>query len=74
MLGHQPPLFSRDASPTAVPLVDDWFKMTEQVWERVLTAIRFTVHRPTMHADQHRREVSTFCAGDQVWLATWDAP
>lgn len=35
ILGYQPPLFPWDASPTDVPAVDEWFKHSEQLWEKV---------------------------------------
>lgn len=34
VLGSQPPMFSWNANPSESPAVDNWFRWSEQVWER----------------------------------------
>ena len=33
VLGYQPPLFLCEEEPGTVPVVDDWFRCSERVWE-----------------------------------------
>lgn len=69
VLGYQPPLFPWNVATTYSPAVDEWFRHSEKVWERVhrhLERVALDVKRV---ADQCRVPEHQFRPGDRVWLA-----
>lgn len=65
--GYQPPWFPWNANPTNSPAVGEWFRRSEEVWERTHQHLVQASH--TTKADRHRRDHPNYQPGDRVWLS-----
>ncbi|KAK3506432.1 hypothetical protein QTP70_002158 [Hemibagrus guttatus] len=70
MLGYQPPLFPWSGELSDVPAVEEWYRRSQEVWERAHVRLQRAVHRQRIQADQHRRPHPSYQVGQKVWLST----
>ncbi|KAK3505726.1 hypothetical protein QTP70_020347 [Hemibagrus guttatus] len=55
VLGYQPPLFPWSGEPSSVPAVEEWYRHSQEVWERAHVRLQRAVRRQRIQADRHRR-------------------
>ncbi|KAK3514290.1 hypothetical protein QTP70_012912 [Hemibagrus guttatus] len=70
VLGYQPPLFPWSGEPSSVPAVEEWYKLSQGVWERMHVRLQRAVRRQRIQADRHRRPHPAYQVGQRVWLST----
>ncbi|KAK3507768.1 hypothetical protein QTP70_000220 [Hemibagrus guttatus] len=70
MLGYQPPLFPWSGEPSDVPAVEEWYRRSQEVWERAHVRLQRAVRSQRIQADQHRRPHPAYQVGQRVWLST----
>ncbi|KAK3541648.1 hypothetical protein QTP86_033849 [Hemibagrus guttatus] len=72
VLGYQPPLFPWSGEPSSVPAVEEWYRRSQEVWERAHVRLQRAVRRQRIQADRHRRPHPAYQVGQMVWLSTWN--
>ncbi|KAK3532977.1 hypothetical protein QTP70_006212 [Hemibagrus guttatus] len=70
VLGYQPPLFPWLGEPSSVPAVEEWYRRSQEVWERAHVRLQRAVRRQRIQADRHRRPHPAYQVGQMVWLST----
>ncbi|KAK3556091.1 hypothetical protein QTP70_005249 [Hemibagrus guttatus] len=70
LLGYQPPLFPWSGEPSDVPAVKEWYRLSQEVWERVHVRLQRAVRRQRIQADRRRRPHPSYPVGPSVWLST----
>ncbi|KAK3557138.1 hypothetical protein QTP70_024736 [Hemibagrus guttatus] len=55
VLGYQPPLFPCLGEPSGVPAVEEWYRQSQEVWERAHVRLQRAVRRQRIQADRRRR-------------------
>ncbi|KAK3574653.1 hypothetical protein QTP86_011574 [Hemibagrus guttatus] len=55
VLGYQPPLFPWCGEPSDVPAVEEWYRLSQEVWERAHVRLQRAVRRQRIQADRRRR-------------------
>ncbi|KAK3549656.1 hypothetical protein QTP86_005410 [Hemibagrus guttatus] len=70
VLGYQPPLFPWAGEPSDVPTVEDWYRRSQEVWERAHVRLQRAVRRQRIQADRRRRPHPSYQVGQMVWLST----
>ncbi|KAK3508638.1 hypothetical protein QTP70_001333 [Hemibagrus guttatus] len=70
VLGYQPPLFPWSGEPSSVPAVEEWYRRSQEVWERAHVRLQRAVRRQRLQADRHRRPHPAYQVGQMVWLST----
>ncbi|KAK3558462.1 hypothetical protein QTP86_018113 [Hemibagrus guttatus] len=70
MLGYQPPLFPWSREPSNVPAVEEWYRLSQEVWERAHVRLQRAVQRQRIQADQRRHPHPSYQVGQRVWLST----
>ncbi|KAK3509245.1 hypothetical protein QTP70_025600 [Hemibagrus guttatus] len=54
----------------AVPAVEEWYRRSQEVWERAHVRLQRAVRRQRIQADRHRRSHPAYQVGQMVWLST----
>ncbi|KAK3574391.1 hypothetical protein QTP86_006581 [Hemibagrus guttatus] len=70
VLGYQPPLFPWSGEPSDVPAVEEWYRLSQEVWERAHVHLQRAVRRQRIQADRRRRPHPSYQVGQKVWLST----
>ncbi|KAK3519118.1 hypothetical protein QTP70_017280, partial [Hemibagrus guttatus] len=70
VLGYQPPLFPWSGEPSDVPAVEEWYRLSQEVWERAHVRLQRAVRRQRIQADRRRRPHPPYQVGQKVWLST----
>ncbi|KAK3568350.1 hypothetical protein QTP86_004951 [Hemibagrus guttatus] len=68
VLGYQPPLFPWSGEPSDVLAVEEWYRLSQEVWERA--HVQRAVRRQRIQADRRRRPHPSYQVGQKVWLST----
>ncbi|KAK3554920.1 hypothetical protein QTP86_000948 [Hemibagrus guttatus] len=55
VLGYQPPLFPWSGEPSDVLAVEEWYRLSQEVWERAHVRLQRAVRRQRIQADRRRR-------------------
>lgn len=66
VLGYQPPLYPWNASTTDSPAVDEWFRQSEQVWERTHQQLMQASHIAKQKADRRCGSHPNYQSGDRL--------
>ncbi|KAK3560098.1 hypothetical protein QTP86_033891, partial [Hemibagrus guttatus] len=66
MLGYQPPLFPWSGEPSDVPAVEEWYRQSQEVWERTHVRLQRAVRRQRIQADRRRRPHPSYQVGQKV--------
>ncbi|KAK3554106.1 hypothetical protein QTP70_019203 [Hemibagrus guttatus] len=56
--------------PSSVPAVEEWFRVSQRVWERAHVRLQRAVKRQRIQADRHRHPHPAYQVGQRVWLST----
>ncbi|KAK3560222.1 hypothetical protein QTP86_000841 [Hemibagrus guttatus] len=72
VLGYQPPLFPWSGEPSDVPVVEEWYQRSQEVWERAHVRLQRAVRRQRIQADRRRCPHPSYQVGQKVWLSTWN--
>ncbi|KAK3571047.1 hypothetical protein QTP86_001297 [Hemibagrus guttatus] len=70
VLGYQPSLFPWHGEPSDVPSVEEWYRLSQEVWERAHIRLQRAVRRQRIQADRRRRPHLSYQVGQKVWLST----
>ncbi|KAK3550863.1 hypothetical protein QTP70_006409 [Hemibagrus guttatus] len=70
VLGYQPPLFPWSGEPSNVPAVEEWYRQSQEVWERAHVRLQRAVRKQRIQADRRRRPHPSYQVGQKVWLST----
>ncbi|KAK3527495.1 hypothetical protein QTP86_023021, partial [Hemibagrus guttatus] len=70
VLGYQTPLFPWSREPSSVPAVEEWYRRSQEVWERAHVRLQRAVRRQRIQADRHRCPHPAYQIGQMVWLST----
>ncbi|KAK3539465.1 hypothetical protein QTP70_008497 [Hemibagrus guttatus] len=70
VLGYQPPLFPWSGEPSSVPAVEEWYRRSQEVWERAHVRLQRAVRRQRIQANRHRHPHPAYQVGQMVWLST----
>ncbi|KAK3549103.1 hypothetical protein QTP70_031898 [Hemibagrus guttatus] len=70
VLGYQPPLFPLSGEPSNVLAVEEWYRLSQEVWERAHVRLQRAVRRQRIQADRRRRPHPSYQVGQKVWLST----
>ncbi|KAK3557749.1 hypothetical protein QTP86_000300 [Hemibagrus guttatus] len=70
MLGYQPPLFPWSGEPSDVPAVEEWYRLSKEVWEWAHIRLQRAVWRQRIQADRRRCPHPSYQVGQKVWLST----
>ncbi|KAK3561303.1 hypothetical protein QTP86_030609 [Hemibagrus guttatus] len=60
VLGYQPPLFPWSGEPSDVPAVEEWYRQSQEVWERAHVRLQRAVRRQRIQPDQRRRPLPSY--------------
>ncbi|KAK3507323.1 hypothetical protein QTP70_014295 [Hemibagrus guttatus] len=55
VLGYQPPLFPWSGEPSDVPAVEEWYRLSQEVWEWAHVRLQRAVWRQRIQANRRRR-------------------
>ncbi|KAK3518308.1 hypothetical protein QTP86_018814, partial [Hemibagrus guttatus] len=69
VLGYQPPLFPWSGEPSSVPAVEEWYRRSQEVWERAHVRLQRAVRRQRIQDDRHRRPHPAYQVGQMVLLS-----
>ncbi|KAK3530815.1 hypothetical protein QTP70_002849 [Hemibagrus guttatus] len=70
VLGYQPPLFPWSGELSDVPAVEEWYRRSQEVWERAHVRLQRAVRRQRIQAYRRRRPHPSYQVGQRVWLST----
>ncbi|KAK3540909.1 hypothetical protein QTP86_004164 [Hemibagrus guttatus] len=70
VLGYQPALFPWSGEPSDIPAVEEWYRRSQEVWERAHVRLQRAVSRQRIQADRRRRRHPSYQVGQKVWLST----
>ncbi|KAK3545185.1 hypothetical protein QTP70_001765 [Hemibagrus guttatus] len=70
VLGYQPPLFPWSGEPSDVPAVEEWSRLSQEVWERAQVRLQRAVRRQRIQANWRRQPHLPYRVGQRVWLST----
>ncbi|KAK3552186.1 hypothetical protein QTP86_005112 [Hemibagrus guttatus] len=70
ILGYQPPLFPWSGEPSNVPNVDEWSRLSQEVWEHAHVHLQRAVRRQRIQVDWRRRPHTAYRVGQWFWLST----
>ncbi|KAK3505817.1 hypothetical protein QTP70_003921, partial [Hemibagrus guttatus] len=70
MLGYQPPLFPWSGELSDVPAVEEWYRRSQEVWERAHVRLQRAVRRQRIQANRRHRPHPSYQVGQMVWLST----
>ncbi|KAK3526339.1 hypothetical protein QTP70_024273 [Hemibagrus guttatus] len=70
VLGYQPPLFPWSGEPSDVPAVEEWYRLSQEVWERAHVRLQRAVRRQRIQADWRCCPPPFYQVGQRVWLST----
>ncbi|KAK3566144.1 hypothetical protein QTP86_028465, partial [Hemibagrus guttatus] len=70
MLGYQPPLFPWLGEPSDVSAVEEWYRLSQEVWEWAHMLLQRAVRRQRIQLDRRRRPHPFYQVGQKVWLFT----
>ncbi|KAK3548474.1 hypothetical protein QTP70_013316 [Hemibagrus guttatus] len=70
VLGYQPPLFPWSGEPSDVPAVEEWPRLSQEVWEQAHVCLQRAVRRQRIQANRRRRPHPPYRVGQRVWLST----
>ncbi|KAK3534978.1 hypothetical protein QTP70_001931 [Hemibagrus guttatus] len=70
VLGYQPPLFPWSGEPSNVLAVEEWSRLSQEVWEHAHVRLQRAVRRQSIQANRHRRPHPPYRVGQRVWLST----
>ncbi|KAK3556893.1 hypothetical protein QTP70_022388, partial [Hemibagrus guttatus] len=56
--------------PSDVPVVEEWYRRSQEVWERAHVRLQRAVRRQRIQADRRRRPHPSYQVGQRVWLST----
>ncbi|KAK3546653.1 hypothetical protein QTP70_031427, partial [Hemibagrus guttatus] len=56
--------------PFDVPSVEEWYRQSQEVWERAHVCLQRAVRRQRIQADRHRHPHPAYQVGQRVWLST----
>ncbi|KAK3542748.1 hypothetical protein QTP70_001884, partial [Hemibagrus guttatus] len=70
MLGYQPPLFPWSGELSDVPAVEEWYRRSQEVWERAHVRLQRAVHRQRIQPNRHHPPHPSYQVGQMVWLST----
>ncbi|KAK3552517.1 hypothetical protein QTP86_013243 [Hemibagrus guttatus] len=70
MLGYQPPLFPWSGELSDVPAVEEWYRRSQEVWERAHVRLQRAVRRQRIQANRRRHPHPSYQVGQMVWLST----
>ncbi|KAK3536584.1 hypothetical protein QTP86_013781, partial [Hemibagrus guttatus] len=69
---YQPPLFPWSGEPSNIPAVEEWYQLSQEVWERAHIRLQRAVRRQRIQADRRHRPHPSYQVGQRVWLFTWN--
>ncbi|KAK3520545.1 hypothetical protein QTP70_026147 [Hemibagrus guttatus] len=69
-LVYQPPLFPWSGEPSDIPAVDEWSRLSQEVWELAHVHLQRAVRRQQIQADQRRHPHTAYVVRQRVWLST----
>ncbi|KAL0181849.1 hypothetical protein M9458_021224 [Cirrhinus mrigala] len=72
VLGFQPPLFPWSGEPSSVPVVDEWIRRSERVWDSAHVRLQRAVRTQEIQASRRRHPHPPYQPGQRVWLSTRD--
>ncbi|KAK3548349.1 hypothetical protein QTP70_010580 [Hemibagrus guttatus] len=70
VLGFQPPLFPWSGELSEVPAVEEWYRLSQEVWEHAHIQLQRAVRRQRIQADRRRHPHPSYQVGQKVWLST----
>ncbi|KAK3561405.1 hypothetical protein QTP86_000602 [Hemibagrus guttatus] len=70
VLGYQPPLFPWSGELSDVPAVEEWYRRSQEVWERAHVRLQRAVRRQRIQADRRHHPHPSYQVGQMVWLST----
>ncbi|KAK3533316.1 hypothetical protein QTP70_016027 [Hemibagrus guttatus] len=70
VLGYQPSLFPWSGEPSDVPAMEEWSRLSQEVWERAHVRLQRAVRRQRIQADRRRRPHPPYRVGQRAWLST----
>ncbi|KAK3549685.1 hypothetical protein QTP86_006855 [Hemibagrus guttatus] len=70
VLGYQPPLFPWSGKPSDVPAVEEWYRLSQEVWERAHVQLQRAVRRQRIQDNRNRCPHPSYQVGQRVWLST----
>ncbi|KAK3508091.1 hypothetical protein QTP70_013626 [Hemibagrus guttatus] len=70
MLGYQPPLFPWSGELSDVPAVEEWYRRSQEVWERAHVRLQRAVCRQRIQTNRRRCPHPSYQVGQMVWLST----
>ncbi|KAK3517178.1 hypothetical protein QTP70_000771 [Hemibagrus guttatus] len=70
MLGYQPPLFPWSGEPSDVLAAEEWYRLSQEVWEQAHVLLQRVVRRQRIQADHHHRPHPSYQVGQRVWPST----
>ncbi|KAK3535601.1 hypothetical protein QTP70_017139 [Hemibagrus guttatus] len=70
VLGYHPPLFPWSGEPSDVPAVEEWYRLSQEVWECAHVRLQRAVRRQRIQADRRRRPHPSYQVEQKVWLST----
>ncbi|KAK3508923.1 hypothetical protein QTP70_013746 [Hemibagrus guttatus] len=56
--------------PSDVPAVEEWYRLSQEVWERAHVRLQRAVRRQRIQADRRRHPHPSYQVGQKVWLST----
>ncbi|KAK3506297.1 hypothetical protein QTP70_015954 [Hemibagrus guttatus] len=63
-------LFPWSGEPSNIPAVEEWYQLSQEVWERAHVRLQRAVRRQRIQADRHRHPHPSYQVGQKVWLST----
>ncbi|KAK3518095.1 hypothetical protein QTP70_033320 [Hemibagrus guttatus] len=66
VLGYQPPLFPWSGKPSDVPAVEEWYRLSQEVWECAHVRLQRAVRRQRIQVDRRRRPHPSYQVGQKV--------
>ncbi|KAK3544599.1 hypothetical protein QTP86_017645 [Hemibagrus guttatus] len=70
VLGYQPPLFPWSGEPSNVPVMEEWSRLSQEVWEHAHVRLQRAVRRQSIQANRRCRPHPPYRVGQRVWLFT----
>ncbi|KAK3553679.1 hypothetical protein QTP70_006886 [Hemibagrus guttatus] len=70
VLGYQPPLFPWSGEPSNVPAVEEWSRLSQEVWERAHVCLQRAVWRQRIQVNRRCHLHPPYRVGQRVWLST----